>query len=506
VAHTDDPRTDGEQVSARTPATRVTAADGTPADGTPADRGRAGEAGGDGSGEPSEQGGSALGRLWHHPDFRRLLIGQAVSGLGDWMATVGLMALVLDITGSSTAVGGVLVLRLAPAIVAGPLTTRIVHRWDRKRMMLTMDAARIGVAVAIPLVSTLWWVYVWAFLMEVCGLIFLPARDAAVPDLAGEDDLPLANGLVLGTSYGTIPLGAGAFGLVAALFSNATTYVFWIDALTFAVSFATIRGMRSLRAHPERREGEPAAGPEEPARPDGSPSQGEVGNEEEEEEEEQVEGFLAAIRLPIVRVVGPTALVVSIGLGALFSLGIVFVRDVLGASNTEFGVLVALFGVGAAGGLAVVQVVGQPDLRGVLWIVGGQGVVVGGMSLAPDIGLAFVGAVLFGATTASALAAAMSLLQQRLDDDRRVMAFTAFHVLIRAGLAGAAIAAGAINDAFDGVDWPVLGHLPPARVVLFCSGIVVVLTSLASRGLAARLDPDRTDVSEAPAAAERPRR
>ena len=46
--------------------------------------------------------------------LRDLLVGQAVSSLGDWMGTVALMALVLEITGSATAVGGVLVLRPPP--------------------------------------------------------------------------------------------------------------------------------------------------------------------------------------------------------------------------------------------------------------------------------------------------------------------------------------------------------------------------------------------------------
>src|SRR5207245_9590851 len=70
--------------------------------------------------------------------FRDLFVGQAVSALGDWMVTVALMALVLKLTRSSTAVGGVLVLRLVPAAIAGPLAARAAARWDRRRTMLTM--------------------------------------------------------------------------------------------------------------------------------------------------------------------------------------------------------------------------------------------------------------------------------------------------------------------------------------------------------------------------------
>src|SRR4029453_18443042 len=56
-------------------------------------------------------------------------------------------------------------------------------------------------------------------------------------------------------------------------------------------------------------------------------------------------------RLPLVRRLAPTAAVVALGLGALFSIGILWVRDVLHASDPEFGLLVACFGVAAAGAL-----------------------------------------------------------------------------------------------------------------------------------------------------------
>ena len=74
--------------------------------------------------------------------FRDLFVGQAVSALGDWMVTVALMALVLKLTRSSTAVGGVLVLRLVPAAIAGPLAARAAARWDRRRTMVSMDVVR----------------------------------------------------------------------------------------------------------------------------------------------------------------------------------------------------------------------------------------------------------------------------------------------------------------------------------------------------------------------------
>ncbi len=392
--------------------------------------------------------------------FRRLLVGQTVSALGDWMATVALMVLVLELTGSATAVGGVLVLRLLPAAVGAPLAARAAERSERRRTMLAMDAARAGMVVLVPLVSAIWWIYIWAFLVEVASIVFLPARDSAVPELVGHGDLGTANALVLGTSYGTIPLGAGLFGL-ASLTSDAlgwkgrTVYVvvFAVDAATYLVSYAAIRGI-------------PTLGVDQAAQAMG-------GGERH--------GFRDALRVPLVRTVLPAAATVTLGIGALFSVGVTFVEKVLRASPTEFGVLIALFGVGAALGLAAHRW-GRVDrlqqVRVGLLLVGA---LMAAMSLVAELWIAFLAAVGFGAAGSGTLVAAMALTQERTEGRERDLAFTAFHVVLRAGLALSAIAAGAAVDLVGSVRWPLVGHLPPARVVLLSAGVLVVLSALSVR-------------------------
>ncbi|GMU79415.1 MAG: hypothetical protein AMXMBFR46_22070 [Acidimicrobiia bacterium] len=364
------------------------------------------------------------------------------------------MALALALPGSPTGVGGILTLRLLPAVVGGPLATRAVRTWDRRTTMLVMDLVRAGLVAAVPLVRAVWWVYLLAFLVEVASIVFLPARDASIPDLVDEVDLPVANGLVLGSSYATIPLGAAAFAAVAAVPSgwaleHPFALVFWIDALTFLASFACIRRLTALTA------GEIAVPPEEVVR------------------------FRGAMRLPLVRAVLPATAGVALGLGALFSLGIVFVGEVLDASDTQFGLLIALFGVGAVGGLAVLARRRGEDpvvetRRGVA-VIGG---VVAGFSLAGSLTLAFLGAVAFGAAAAFTLASGMGALQSRLDGHERVAAFAVFHVVIRVGLGVAALGAGLAGDLLGNVRWPVVGELEPPRVVLLCSGLLILATSV----------------------------
>jgi MFS family permease len=389
--------------------------------------------------------------------YRDLLVGQAVSALGDWMGTVALMALVLELTNSPIAVGGILTLRLLPAAVGAPLAARAAGRWDRRRTMLAMDATRAVMIALIPVVQALWWIYLWGFLVEVASIVFLPARDASIPDLVADDDeLPLANGLILGTSYGSIPLGAALFAAVAALpleiDHRPYALVFFIDALTFVVSFLCIARLSQLGR---------ASGAE------SSP--------------ERVR-FLDAFKIPLVRAVMPAAFAVALGLGALFSLGIVFVRDVLHASDAEFGVLIALFGVGAVGGLVALQRLPHGDLLartrlGVAYI----GAVIALFSLASVLWLAWFGAAMFGAGAAYALSAGMGAIQSRLDGQARVLAFAAFHVVLRVALALSAIGAGVAGDVLAEVRWPVVGTLEPSRVVLLCAGLFVVLSSFLVR-------------------------
>jgi MFS family permease len=396
-------------------------------------------------------------------NLKTLLFGQAVSALGDWMGTVALMALVLELTGSATAVGGVLVLRLVPTVAAGPVAARLVRRWSRRRIMLAMDAVRVPATLLLPWVTHLWWIYPWALLIELAGMVFLPARDASIPDLEEPDaDLAVANGLVLGSSYGMIPVGAGLFALVAAVAGGgdsvgAARIVFAVDAVTFVVSFLAITRLPRIGA----------AGA-------GSAYGADTGN---------ADGgtFRDALRMPLVRRLAPVAGVVAAGLGALFSLGVVWVRDVLGASDTEFGLLVACFGVGAGGSLVILRLLPRRDLAMVRVFLLAQGLVVATMSLAPAIGFALLGAVAFGGLAALVLATTMELLQREVGDQDRLLAFAAFHVVIRGGLALAAIAAGVADDLLREVDWPIVGDLASSQVVLISSGLLVTGVAAVTR-------------------------
>lgn len=386
-----------------------------------------------------------MGRLLRTTDFRRVLSAQAVSGVGDWMATVALMALVFDITGSAAAVGGMLAIRLGPGAIAGPLAAQAARRWDRRRTLLAMDLIRAGVVVAIPLVRNVGWVLVWVFVLESATLIYLPARDALIPDLVEKEDLRLANGMVLGAQYGGLPVGAGLFAVFAAVTAGLTISipgghlgpVFFVDGLTFLGSFLLVRPIRSPDARIDRTE-------------------------------DQVR-FRDALSIPIVRSALIPVAAVAGGLGTVFSVGIVFVQDTLGAGDTEFALLIILFGAGALIGLGLVQVAASNNpFRDVRIAVLSLGLVLALMGLSPTVSATLLGAVGFGAAAVAAIVSAVSGLQLALPESQRMLAFSAFHIAVRVALGIGALAAGAVADLLIR-----MGMNDPVRLVLGGAGVLV---------------------------------
>lgn len=386
--------------------------------------------------------------IFDRAGFRRLMAAQSVSSFGDWLATFALMALVLDISGSAAAVGGVLALRLAPAALAGPLVGWIGSRWGRRRILLTLDGLRAGAVALIPFVRSLWWVYPWTLLIELAAVLAITARDASIRDLVETDDLPLANGMVMGATYGAIPVGAGVFTAISALvWAGGRFFVaFWLDALTFLTSFWFISRIREI---PDEADLTPASGHHIRLRD--------------------------AWQVPVVRLTLPPVVAASLGIGTLFSLGITFVRDALGATDAQFGLLVLVFGVGAAAGLAVRQITGWGGVKAVRIGVQAMGVVLLLMSLASGLLVTFLMAALFGTAGAYAIVSGLTVLQTDLDDADQLLALGGFHVGVRMALAAGALAAGLAADLVGRVGgFGVIGLDEPIRVVMLLAGIVVV--------------------------------
>jgi dTMP kinase len=155
------------------------------------------------------------------PPFRRLWVVTSVAAVCDWLSLLALSALATQLTtgylAQSFALGGVVATKLLPALVLGPLAGALADKFDRRRVMVVCDLLRFALFVSIPLVGSLWWMFIAIFLIEICALFWIPAKDASVPNLLRRpDQIETANQLALVMTYGvSVVTASGLFALVS---------------------------------------------------------------------------------------------------------------------------------------------------------------------------------------------------------------------------------------------------------------------------------------------------
>jgi MFS family permease len=200
---------------------------------------------------------SSLLRALRHRPFALLWSGQTISTVGDRIYQIALAWWVLEKTGSTVAMGTVLILTIAPMLAFLLLGGVLVDRLPRLRLMLVSDLVR-GVVVSL----TAWLaftdrlaighVYALSLVFGLVDAVFQPAYRAAVPEVMPVEDLPSANSL---TSLSGQLSGIAGPALGAALVATGGTALgFGLDGLSFFISVCCLLPLLKLPALPKQRE------------------------------------------------------------------------------------------------------------------------------------------------------------------------------------------------------------------------------------------------------------
>lgn len=186
-----------------------------------------------------------LALLRTNRNFRRLWLGQVVSQLGDWFSYVALYALLLDLTGSATAVASLMVVQMLPIALVGPGAGVVVDRHDRRRIMIAADIVR-GVAMLgllfVRTPGTVWIAYVVTGVAVSASAFFEPARSATVPAIVPRDQLMTANAISTGTWSAMLAIGASLGGGISAWLGRDAAFL--MNSASFIVSAGFLIGMR----------------------------------------------------------------------------------------------------------------------------------------------------------------------------------------------------------------------------------------------------------------------
>ena len=196
---------------------------------------------------------SIVGLLRRNPDFSRLYLALLIAFAADWFATVALIDLVLETTDSTAAASVILVLQMAPFLVATPIAGMLADRFDRRFMLAGANLARgficIGLLFAVD-ADTVWIAFAVVALLAFGAAFFEPTVSASLPNLVDREDLPTANALI-GSAWGTmVAFGAALGGLVAATVGREITFLMY--PVLFFVSAALVWSVkRSMREEHE---------------------------------------------------------------------------------------------------------------------------------------------------------------------------------------------------------------------------------------------------------------
>jgi dTMP kinase len=358
----------------------------------------------------------------------------AAASFGDW---IGLLATALfasaqfeNTAAQGAAFGGTIAVRLLPALLLGPIAGVFADRFDRRYTMVITDLLRFVIYGSIPLVPlfggsaalTVAWATIATFIGETITLIWIPAKEAAVPNLIPKSRIEISNQLTLVTTYGITPIlaalalsaltaGVQQSGVSLPDWAQPVQLALYINALArLATALVVFFGIKEIGGKtPERAK---AA------------------------EQSMTRQFLDGWKF-----IGHTALVRGLVLGIFgaFAAGGVVIGAArtfatsLGAGEAAFALLFGVIFMGLALGIGLGPMIVK-DLSRRRWF--GMSIVLASGSVmflgfAFHLSMALVGALLVGAGAGMAFLAGTTLLYGEIADELRGRVFAVVQIGVR---------------------------------------------------------------------------
>src|SRR5262245_32858388 len=451
------------------------------------------------------EGASFVERVFGTPTFFRLWLAQALSSLGDWLGFLAILILAnrLGSGAPGASVGLVMAARIVPGFFLSAGAGVLIDRMDRKQVMVASMLVRALVVASLPFVDSVVGLVFASLVLELATLFFSPAKEATVPNIVPVEKLATANSLGLAAAYGTFPLAAGLFALLAgvaewlggidafdSLRTSQEAVAFSANVVCYLAAALIIYGLTIPRDH-IRADGDDRA----------SIARGQVFKE-------IAEGWHYAFITPVVRAVNVGLACGLIGGGMLIPLGQTFSEQVLHKGPGGFGVFVFALGVGTGAGIVSVSAL-QGRLRKArtfvlsLFCAGVALIVAASMS---TLVLSAGWVAIMGIFAGSVYVLGFTLLHESVEDELRGRIFSALYTLVRLCVLLAMAVAPLLADVLDGVsDRLVDGQIhvgievsvPGVRLTLWLAGVIMLVAGALSavalggpRAAEAEADPD----------------
>jgi MFS family permease len=271
---------------------------------------------------------------------RRILAMEVVSGAGDGVFWVGLVAALLDRGAGAGAFAVAALVRLGPRALLGAPAGALADRIDRRVLLVVLDVARAVCMVVLALASasgaSATVLFAVVLVSYVLAAPYRPALTAGLPYVAGERGLASANAQV-GTIRQVMTFVGPLIGAAVVHWSPAEV-AFWVNAATFVLAGALLAAVPGLSS------GSGAA----------AADAGAAGH-----------GWQTVLATPGLAVVAVLVFVMYAVRGAELVLYVLAAEDQLGLGAGGIGVLTGAVGLGAVAAMPVASRLAdmaRPDL------------------------------------------------------------------------------------------------------------------------------------------------
>ncbi len=372
---------------------------------------------------------------WREPQFARYLTGQTISAFGDQIWFVALSWSAVHV--ASPAVAGLLLMlssipRLALLLLGGV----IADRFDIRRLMMGSDILRAaltlgaaGLALAVPGLALL---VVLTLTFGTVDAVFLPSASAMRPRLLQPEQYKTGSVAFEMTNRGALCFGAPLGGVIVLL--GHLPLALAVDGLTFAASVATLATVRPR--------------PVEPSASRQAERPGYLADLRR--------GFGFLLRHPLLGPLTAVNLLVNLGFVGAMNIGLAELATRRDWGAAGIGILLAGFGLGAAGSALMMHWLHIRRCAGVCIVAAGavQGAALLGMALAPNLTIAALATAAAGLCSGPIAVVSTVLSQVATPDELRgrVSSFTTMTtytaVLLSSSATGIAIGAVGVQGAY----------------------------------------------------------
>lgn len=173
-----------------------------------------------------------------------LLLGIGISGLGDFVYLIAINLFILNMTHSAAAVAGLWIIGPIIAILTNFWSGGLIDRGNKRNILIITDIVRAISVAIIPLLSSIWFIYLMLIIISLAKAFFTPASTTYIAKLIPTHQrkrFNSINSLVRSGAFIVGPSVAGALLLIGSI-----DIAIYINAISFAFSALILLMMPNL--------------------------------------------------------------------------------------------------------------------------------------------------------------------------------------------------------------------------------------------------------------------